>query len=129
MLHELLLAVHITGVVGWAGLTAGGYFVLAGCGEAGFPRYAKLVYLQLLSALSIFATGLAMAAQTYGLLRPPLWISAALAVAAVMGALEAVHVAAARRGYRAYMRAVRPLVPLWAVGYVAMLYLMVFKPG
>jgi len=70
MLHELLLAVHITGVVGWAGLTAGGYFVLAGCGEAGFPRYAKLVYLQLLSALSIFATGLAMAAQAYGLLRP-----------------------------------------------------------
>ncbi|AEA12494.1 hypothetical protein TUZN_1013 [Thermoproteus uzoniensis 768-20] len=127
MLREVLLALHVTGVVGWAGLTAGGYYVLLGCGESGFPRYAKLVYLQFSSALLIFATGLAMASY-YGLSRPPLWISLAIAIAAAMGVLEVVHLLAARAGYRAYMRAVRPLIPLWTAGYIAMIYLMVFKP-
>jgi putative membrane protein len=128
VIAEVLLAVHITGVVGWGGLSTGGYYVLKSCGGGCYGRYRRLVYLQFASALAVFATGLALAVVRYGFPRSPLWIHAALGIALAIGVVELAHLWVAEEGLQHYEKYVRIFIPLWTAGYLAMIYLMIFKP-
>ncbi|MFN3803902.1 MAG: hypothetical protein ACK4SY_02480 [Pyrobaculum sp.] len=126
MLYELLLALHITSLVGWAGLSTGGYLVARKNGQ---PLPTALAKTQLASAVALFATGLALAVLFYNFPKSPLWIHYALGVALVAGVLEVYHVVNTERAKdnpRRYMGG--KLTPAWGAIYVVMLYLMVFKP-
>jgi putative membrane protein len=109
---EALLTLHITGVVGWGGLSTGGYYVLKNCGDGCYGRYRRLVHLQFASALAVFAAGLTLAVIRYGLPKSPLWIYAALGIAPAIGVVELIHLWAAGRGLDRYEKYVRVFIPL-----------------
>ncbi|MGC9051768.1 hypothetical protein, partial [Pyrobaculum sp.] len=112
----------------WGGLSTGGYYVLKNCGGGCYGKYRRLVHLQFASALAVFATGLTLAVVRYGFPKSPLWIHAALGIAMIIGVVELIHLWAAGRGLDRYEKYVRVFIPLWSAGYLAMIYLMVFKP-
>ena len=128
MLRELLLSVHVLSFVGWAGLSTGAYVVVKELARGELPRsYKRLVHLQAASAGLLFLSGLAMAVLEYGFPKSPLWIHYALGVALVAGAIEVYHVRISRRfSADKYHRAMRALVPAWAV--IVAVMLMIWKP-
>ncbi|MGC9050040.1 hypothetical protein [Pyrobaculum sp.] len=109
-------------------MSTGGYYMLKSCGVDCYGRYRRLVYLQFASALAVFATGLALAVVKYGFPKSPLWIHASLGIAMAIGVVELAHLLAAGEDLDSYEKYVRAFIPLWSAGYLAMLYLMVFKP-
>ena len=129
-LGDVLLVLHVLGVVGWAGLTTGAYFVLREWRPREVPKsYQMLVHLEAAAGALVFATGVAMAVYLYGFPKSPLWIHWALGIAIVVGLLEVFHVYAVRRWpLERYVRLANRLVPVWAAVLVLMLWLMVAKP-
>ncbi|MFN7105420.1 MAG: hypothetical protein ACK4M3_02370, partial [Pyrobaculum sp.] len=111
---------------GWAGLSTGGFLVARKNGQ---PLPTFLAKIQLASAVALFATGLALAFLFYNFPKSPLWIHYALGVALAAGVLEIYHVVNAEEAKNDPQRYVGgKLTPAWAAIYVAMLYLMIFKP-
>ncbi|MEM0469028.1 MAG: hypothetical protein QXT27_07525 [Pyrobaculum sp.] len=128
MLYEALLYAHITALVGWAGLSTGGYHVFKS-GAAAWPRYRQLVYVQFASAVALFATGVAMAIWIYNFPKSPLWIHYSLGVALAAGLVEVYHLynALDAGGDPSRYKGGR-LIPAWVAIYAVMMYLMIFKP-
>ncbi len=128
MLYEMLLALHITVLVGWAGLSTGGYHVAKSQGIS--KRYLELVWIQFISAWLLFASGLSMAVLFYNFPKSPLWIHYSIGVAVVAGLIEVYHVVNARgaaqnrQNYNG-----DKLIPMWVFIYFVMMYLMIFKPA
>ncbi|MEM3835519.1 hypothetical protein [Pyrobaculum sp.] len=130
MLYEILLSIHLLSLVGWAGLSTGAYLVVREAAGSVLPNsYKRLVHAQAAFAGLLFLSGLTMAVLVYGFPKSPLWIHYALGVALVAGAIEAIHVRAARR-YDAdrYHKFLRALIPMWVAIVAVMLWLMVWKP-
>jgi len=129
-IYGLLKAVHLTCFAGWSGLTLGGYVVLRSSPACSALRsYLRLVYLEVLSAAGLYASGLAMAS----IAGWPGWAYISSLIVLPVGFLEALHLlyalAASRTCYADKLfRLITLLTPLFAFYYLLMLYIMVFKP-
>lgn len=131
MLYEVALTLHLTCFAGWSALTLGGYYVLRRARSIdALKAYYDLVKLEILAAICLPATGLAMSLLRWGF-QP--WIRSALAVSALVGLLEILHIYIARRAVLGgsiefLVRGVDRLAIPFTISYVVMIYLMVFKP-
>lgn len=126
--YDLAFFVHMLGLIGWAGLTTGAYFMMESSGsftQENLRGYLRLVKLEILSLMAMGVSGIYM----WSLLGYPHWVYPAFAVAPVLAVGEFYHYRVSSLGdsekFRKYMRV---LSPFYTVIGLLLIYDMVFKP-
>lgn len=128
-----ILYIHVLSAIAWASSTTGAYWLVRWAGLERSPgaaaAYYRLSLIQIVSGAMVFATGLHMATS----IGFPRWALAAALLAAPVGVMDAVHALLARRaalrGDLLFLKRFGRLFELlYTALFLAILYLMIFKP-
>jgi uncharacterized membrane protein len=129
-LYGLLKMIHLTCFAAWSALTLGGYLVLRSSPSCeAIKSYSRLVYLEVASALGLYASGISMAS----IIGWPSWAYISSIIVMPLGIIEALHLREARRSVDRceashLFTLIRLLTPFFTAYYILILYIMVFKP-
>ncbi|MEM1610844.1 MAG: hypothetical protein QXQ57_04270 [Sulfolobales archaeon] len=128
--YGLLKMIHLTCFAAWSALTLGGYIVLRSSPSCeAVKSYLRLVYLEAVSAVGLYASGVSMAS----IIGWPSWAYISSIIVLPLGFIEALHLIVAYRSANTCVvsvlfRLISFLTPVFTAYYLLMLYIMVFKP-
>ncbi|AHC50856.1 hypothetical protein SUSAZ_01820 [Sulfolobus acidocaldarius SUSAZ] len=127
MFYELMLYIHLLGIIGWAGLSTGAYYLIEFMkltDSSILVAYRKLVFIEI---ISLFVTALS-GAYMWMELGFPRWAYYAFIISPFILFLEFYHYRLTYRGVVEFRRRMRFVSVLYILVTLFLFYVMIFKP-
>ena len=126
-LYSLMFFVHMLGLIGWAGITTGAYFLIVLTGldsESVLVGYRKLVILEIVSLVAMGLSGMVM----WHMLDRPTWAYPSFALFPVLAFGEYYHYRLTFKDVVTFKRRMRYLSWYYTIVGLFLIFDMTFKP-
>ena len=126
-LYSVMLFVHTLGLIGWASVTTGAYFLVVLTGldsEKVLVGYRKLVILEIVSLIALGLSGMVM----WHMLGRPTWAYPSFALVPVLAFGEYYHYRLTFKDVMTFRRRMRYLSWYYVIVGLFLIFDMTFKP-
>ena len=126
-LYSAMFFVHTLGLIGWASVTTGAYFLIVLTGldsEKVLVGYRKLVILEIVSLIALGLSGMAM----WHMLDRPTWAYPSFALVPVLAFGEYYHYRLTFKDVMTFRRRMRYLSWYYIIVGLFLIFDMTFKP-
>ena len=126
-LYSVMFFVHMLGLIGWAGITTGAYFLVVLTGlfsEKVLAGYRKLVILEIVSLVALGVSGMVM----WHMLDRPTWAYPSFALVPVLAFGEYYHYRLTFKDVTTFRGRMRYLSWYYIIVGLFLIFDMTFKP-